>query len=298
VKYQDLRRLAIAFACALALHEVVASLIPAPKPIESQSEPIVARVTLARIVRTPTPRPTPTPAPAHVLASSHVPAGTHARIERVKAAGARRPTPPKVVYATPDVSIPTGGQGAGAQNGQGAGSLSAVNGNGNGAGDAGTGNGATICGAVDFESTGQARYDAQTGDFERNNILATVYYADGSSERIPLDWTWRYKSEDVDPFASSAPMLFQFPPLAQRPSEPQPIQYIIAHTSADGRTRLNDRCPNIPPPPSASPQPHEEIRKLVGRNRPAEMVALRTLAGEFVDEIPLRRGLDAFGNDL
>jgi hypothetical protein len=259
VKYQDLRRLAIAFACALALHEVVVMLIPAPRTIDTQDEPIVARVTIARIVRTPRPIPTPTPAPARVLASSQAPAGAHARIERVKAAGAKRPTPPKVVYATPDVSIPTGGQGAGAQNGQGAGSLSAVSGNGSGTGDAGNGNGSALCGAVDFESTGQARYDAQTGDYERSNILATVYYADGSSERIPLDWIWRYKSEDVDPFASSAPMLFQFPPLEQRSSEPQPIQYIIAHTSADGRTRLNDRCPNIPPPPSASPQPHEEI---------------------------------------
>lgn len=256
MKYQDLRRLAIAFACALALHEVAVALIPAPKIIESADEPIVARVTLARIVRTPTPIPTPTPVPVHVLASSQVPAGVHARIERVKAAGARRPTPPKVVYATPDVSIPTGGQGAGAQNGQGAGSLSDVNGNGNGSASSGNGAGATICGAVDFESTGQARYDAQTGDYERSDILATVYYADGSSERIPLDWTWHYKSEDVDPFASSAPMLFQFPPVELRSSEPQPIQYIIAHTTADGRTRLNDRCPNIPPPPSASPQPH------------------------------------------
>lgn len=256
MKYQDLRRLAIAFACALALHEVAVSLIPAPKPITTQDEPIVARVTIARILRTP--RPSPTPAPLHRLTTSQAPAGAHARIERVKAAGARRPTPPKVVYATPDVSIPTGGQGAGAQNGQDSGSLSDVNGNGNGAGDAGNGSGnaSAPCGAVDFESTGQARYDAQTGDYERNNILATVYYTDGSSERIPLDWTWHYKSEDVDPFASSSPMLFQFPPLQQRPTEPPPIQYIIAHTTADGRTRLNDHCPNIPPPPSASPQPH------------------------------------------
>ena len=254
VKAQDVRRLAIAFACAVALHEIAVAFIPLQRPIENQEESVVARVTIARIVRTPS--PTPTPARVHVLAPSQTTAGVHARVERVKHAGAKRPTPPKVHYATPDASIPTGGEGAGAQTGTNAGSLANVNGNGNGAGDAGNGSGAAICGAVDFESTGLARYDPQNGDYERSNIIATVYYADGSSERIPLDWIWRYKSEGDDPFASSVPLLFQFPPEEQRSSEPPVIQYIMAHTTADGRTRLNDRCPNIPPPPSsASPQP-------------------------------------------
>ncbi|HUN30174.1 MAG TPA: hypothetical protein VMV65_10250 [Alphaproteobacteria bacterium] len=279
MKYQDLRRLAVALACSLALHEALVAMIPAPRLIKSDDEAIVARVTIARIVRTPTPKPTPTPAPLPVRKVSQVSSGVHARVEHVKAAGAKRPTPPKAVEATPDAPVPTGGQGAGEQNGSAAGSLSDVNGNGSGTATAGNGSGAGICGAVDFESTGLAKYDPQSGDYERSNIIATVYYADGSSQRIPLDWTWNYKSESVDPFASSAPMLFQFPPVQQRASEPAPIQYIIAHTTADGRTKLNDRCPNIPPPPSASPQPHEETRQLAGRNRPAEMKALGALAG-------------------
>ncbi|MGD0967493.1 MAG: hypothetical protein ABR949_04315 [Candidatus Aquilonibacter sp.] len=255
MKYQDLRRLAIAFACAIALHEIAVAFIPRQRPIENQEEPFVARVTIARIVRTPTPAPTPTPMPVRI-AVSQTTAGLHARVEPVKHAGAKRPTPPKVRYATPDAAVPTGGQGAGAANGQDAGSLSDTSGNGSGLGSSGNGNGAAICGAVDFESTGLAKYDSQHGDYERSNIIATVYYADGSSERIPLDWIWRYKSEDNDPFASSVPLLFQFPPTEQRASEPPIIQYIMAHTTADGRTRLNDRCPNIPPPPaSASPQP-------------------------------------------
>ena len=252
MKYQDLRRLAIALACAIAIHEIAAMLIPVQKPAETDKEPILARVTIARIIHTPAPTPTPA---VHVRSVSQVAAGVHARVERIKAAGAKRPTPPKLVYSMPDASIPSGGEGAGAQNGQGAGSRSNVNGNGNGTGDAGNGAGATICGAVDFESTGAARFDEQNADYERSNIIATVYYADGSSERIPLGWTWHYKNEDEDPFASSAPMLFQFPPAEQRSSEPQAIQYIAAHTTKDGKTRLNDRCPNIPPPPSASPQP-------------------------------------------
>ncbi len=254
MKYQDLRRLAIAFACAVALHEIAVAFIPLQRPIEDQEEPLIAHVTIARMIRTPA--PTPTPAPLHTRAVSQTTAGLRARVEPVKHAGAKRPTPPKVVYATPDAPIPTGGQAAGAQNGQDVGSLSSVNGNGSGTGNNGHGDGSAICGAVDFESTGLARYDPQNDDYERSNIIATVYYADGSSERIPLDWIWRYKSEDVDPFASSVPLLFQFPPKVQRVSEPSVVQYIMAHTTADGRTRLNGNCPNIPPPPaSASPQP-------------------------------------------
>jgi hypothetical protein len=257
VKAPEVRRLAIALACAIALHEVAAALIPAPKPIDVDEEPIVAHVTIARIVRTPP--PTPTPAPVHVVTASQVPAGAHAPAERVKAAGAKRPTPPKVVYATPDASIPTGGQGAGAQNGQGAGSLSATSGNGNGTGDAGNGAGGAICGAVDYQSRGNATFNSATGYYERSDVTATVYYADGSFEKIPLDWAWRYKSEDEDPFANAGtPMLFQFPPVSQRSSEPPEVRYIIAHSTASGRTRLNDQCPNIPAAPgapSASPQP-------------------------------------------
>jgi hypothetical protein len=176
-------------------------------------------------------------------------------VEKIKRAGAKRPTPPHVIHATPDVSIPTGGQGAGAQNGRGAGSQSQTNGNGSGTGSTGNGAGAALCGAVDFEASGRATYDQQSGYYERDNIVATVYYADGTSERIPLDWIWRFKSEDDDPFnpSSGAPMLFQFPPEALRASEPPAIQYIISHTTAAGRTKLNDQCPNIPPPPSPQP---------------------------------------------
>ncbi|HTX56666.1 MAG TPA: hypothetical protein VMD47_06150 [Candidatus Acidoferrales bacterium] len=248
----SLRRLGIALACSIAVHEIVAAFIPRAAPVEPARESIVARVTIARITPTTTPAPTPTP-PRKVLAQAIVAAGTHARIESVKRVGAKRPTPPKIVLVTPDVSLPTGGEGAGAQNGTGAGSLSAVNGNGNGAGANGSGNGAGLCGAVDFEASGPATYDPQAGDYVRNNIVATVYYADGSSEQIPLDWTWHFKSEDDDPFASDAPMLFQFPPPDKIAGEPPAIQYIIAHTTPGGRTRLNDRCPNIPPPPSPNP---------------------------------------------
>ena len=255
-----LRRLAIAVVCALALHALVLALIPRQRVVAGPQEAIVARVTLARIARTPTPQPSPSPTPpaVKVIAKAVVPSGVHARVERIKRAGAKRPTPPRVVYATPDASIPTGGQGAGAQNASGAGSLSATNGSGNGTGDAGAGSGAgtALCGAVDFEAIGDVTYDPDTGYYQRK-ITAIVYYADGSSQKIPLDWPWQYKSEADDPFNSDAAYVpFQFPPVGLRAGEPAAIQYIIAHTRADGTTNLTDKCPNIPPPPSPGPQRH------------------------------------------
>jgi hypothetical protein len=252
----DVRRLALAFACSIAVHEIAIVLIPHQESVETP-EVRVSHVSLLHVQQLPRalPTPTPTPPPPKIIAPAKVTAGVHAHVEKIKHAGAKRPTPPHVVYATPDVSVPTGGQGAGAQNGAGAGSVSQTNGSGSGAGAAGTGNGAALCGAVDFESTGPATYNPQSGYYERSNIIATVYYADGTSERIPLDWTWQFKTEDDDPFnpTSNAPMLFQFPPNSLRSGEPAPIQYIIAHTTAAGRTNLNDRCPNIPPPASPNP---------------------------------------------
>jgi hypothetical protein len=252
------RRLTIAAALALVLHAIGLWLIPRQRAIEAPQEAIVARVTLARIVATPAPHPSPmlTPPPHRVIA--FVPSGVHARIERIKHAGARRPTPPKVVYATPDAAIPTGGQGAGAQNGTNAGSVSNVNGNGNGTGDAGSGIGsgsAYPCGAIDFESIGVAALNDATGYYDRSNIVATVYFSDGSYQKTTLDWTWHYKSEDEDPFLNdAAPMLFQFPPASQRASEPAIVKYIIAHTYVNGRAELIENCPNIPPQPSPGPQ--------------------------------------------
>jgi hypothetical protein len=252
----DLRRLAIAVACSIAFHEVAVALIPPTATPEPPPHDVVSRVTIVRLTPKPTPLPTPTPTPPpapHVLARTLAPAGKHARVERKKHVGAHRPTPPKSVHATPDVvPVPTAGTGAGAQRGAGAGSTSTINGTGNGTGATGNGNGAALCGAVDFEASGRAIYDPASGTYQRSNIVATVYYADGSSERIPLDWTWHWKSEADDPFntSSSAPMLFQFPPAAQRASEPAAIQYIMAHTTPTGRTKLNGQCPDIPPPPS------------------------------------------------
>jgi hypothetical protein len=250
----NLRRLAIAFACSIAIHEVAAALIPHPSSQAPERE-IVTNVTIARVEQrarpTPLPTPTPTPPPVREIVHAALTSGAHAHVEPIKHVGARRASPPKSKLATPDVApVPTGGQGAGAQNGTNTGSTSAEEGTGNGTGTTGSGNGAKLCGAVDFQSRGRAAYDPSSGTYSRSNVVATVYYADGSSENIDLDWTWSWKSEDDDPFSNDdAPMLFQFPPADRIASEPAAVQYIITHTTTTGHTVLTDRCPNIPPPP-------------------------------------------------
>jgi len=222
----------------------------------SSQREVVEHVTIARVERKTTPRPSPTPTPAHtlVVAQAHA-EGKAAHAEPIKRMGAARPKPPHV-HATPiwDVApVPTGAQGAGAGKGADAGSLgSGTNGTGAGNQGNGPGGGGAPCGAVDLSAKGLAVFNASSGFYERTNIVATVHYADGTSESIPLDWTWRFKSEDMDPFSpkSDAPMFFQFPPLAQRASEPPAVQWIIKNTNTYGGTKLNDQCPNIPPPPT------------------------------------------------
>ncbi|HVA28304.1 MAG TPA: hypothetical protein VNF68_08995 [Candidatus Baltobacteraceae bacterium] len=189
-----------------------------------------------------------------VVAPAHI-EGKAAPVEAIKRMGAPRPKPP-VIHTKPiwDVAVvPTAGQGAGAGKGADAGSLgNGTSGTGAGNQGSGAGGGGAPCGAVDISARGLAVFNSVTGFYERSNIVATVHYADGTSESIPLDWTWRFKSEDVDPFNpnSDAPMFFQFPPQAKRAGEPPAVQWIMKNTNTYGGTKLNDQCPNIPPPPT------------------------------------------------
>lgn len=259
----------MAFAVSIALHEIIAGLIHPSTPNVPPTREVVEHFTIARIEHRP-PKPTPTPAPQHVVSRAHVvpvpshahiivpaPAGKSAHKEAIKRLGAARPKPPRITHAKPiwDIAVPTGGQGAGAGIKSGAGSVGS-GGTGTGAGDqgSGAGGGGAPCGAVDFIAHGLAHFNADSGFYERENVTAIVHFDDGSSQTVPLDWTWRFKTEDVDPFNNSdVPMFFQPPPKAQRANEPTLVQYIIAHSTVYGATTLRGDCPNIPPP-SPGPQ--------------------------------------------
>ncbi len=141
-----------------------------------------------------------------------------------------------------------GGQGAGAGSVADAGSAGQGNlGTGTGLQGAGNGGGSSAppCGAVYFQpaTNPNPRFVATTGFFQFDSIKMTVHMPDGTIQETVLDWPWRYRSEDADPFTHlDAPMIFQFPPAALRASEPPVVQYVIAHTAPDGGTVLQD-CP-------------------------------------------------------
>jgi hypothetical protein len=279
----DVRRLLVAIACSLAIHEIVAWFITPIAPSTTPEPERPFHVTVARIERKPLPTPSPTPKPtprptprvvmpSKIVASTPVPSpvplteGKAAHKEPIKHHGAARPKPPHVRETKPiwDI-VPMGAQGAGAQRGSGAGSLSQRSGTGTGTGAQGNGEGggSAPCGAVDFSASGPAQLNPSTGYYERNNVVAIVHLADGTEQRVALDWTWRYRNEADDPFnpGSSAPMYFQFPPKNLRPGEPETVQYIMRYSAPNGTSILKGdvepvpECPNIPPPPQRAPAP-------------------------------------------
>ncbi|MBV8374536.1 MAG: hypothetical protein JO302_03420, partial [Candidatus Eremiobacteraeota bacterium] len=168
----DTRRMLVAFAVAIALHEIVAGLIPATGPRAPAAREIVSRVTVAQIVVRPAPTPAPPTPPPIMAHTRHIAAlevvavaarsGAAAHKEVLHRTGAARPRPPHAQHAKPIWDIPTGAQGAGAGKASGAGSLG--NGvNGTGTGTSGNGSGGTAgtqpCGFVTFMDPHGARYD-------------------------------------------------------------------------------------------------------------------------------------------
>lgn len=257
----------VAFAVSIAVHEIIAGLVPPITPHQTQVREKVERFTVARIVRKPKPTPSPTPRPTpkpQVLAHARIvttvqptiipktTSGKSAQKETIKRAGAARPKPPKISHAKPIWDIPVGAQGAGAGKGVGAGSLGS-GGHGAGAGNSGTGSGAgeAPCGSVYFQSVNMQppKFDRTTGFYVYDQIRMSVHMADGSVQDIVLDYPWRYKDEAGDPFIeghSDVPMIFQFPPKAMRPNEPPLVQYVMSHTTREGFTELSD-CPSAAP---------------------------------------------------
>lgn len=254
----------VAVAIAVAIHEIVAGLIPRTAPQAPTEPEVVARIQIARITRrlpTPTPPPPRRPprairrtrviAPTETRIVTHTTTGVSARREIVHHAGAARPKPPKFSNAKPIWDIPVGAQGAGAGKVSGAGSVG-TGGNGTGAGNSGSGNGAAPgnepCGYVTFEDPHGARLDPQTRGFWVD-VQMSVHFPDGHAESVLLDYPWYYASSALNPFQNqNAPMLFQWPPVDKRDAEPPLVQYVMQHSAQPGITLLKD-CPEPSPTP-------------------------------------------------
>jgi hypothetical protein len=252
----DTRRMLVAFAIAVALHEIVAGLIPPSRQAAPPEREIVTRVTVARVLVRPTPTPLPPPTPHPVIPRTHHVAalevvavaasnGASARKEIVHRVGAARPRPPRVQHAKPIWDIPLGGQGAGAGKATGAGSLGS---GGSGTGAAGNGNGSggeagtQPCGFVTFMDPHGARYDSQTHGFWVD-VQMSVHFPDGHNASVMLDYPWYYPNSAANPFENEqVPMLFQWPPADKTAGEPDLVQYVMQHSAQPGITLLKD-CP-------------------------------------------------------
>jgi hypothetical protein len=138
------------------------------------------------------------------------------------------------------------------------GNIVAQSGTGSGAGAAGSGTGATSgdepCGFVEFSNPHGSQYDRATGGFHVD-IRMSVHFADGSSQSLILDYPWYYPNEAANPWSAqnvknpNFPTRFQPPPESKAAGEPPLVQYVIAHSTADGLTLLKD-CPNPAPTPA------------------------------------------------
>jgi hypothetical protein len=256
-----LRRLAFAALAALALHALVASLLP--RQPTARDKETIAPVTLARIQPrpTPTPQPSPTPTPpphaspqpapvAIAATASPAPRSSVMAVAAPKS-GSLRPLVRSLAHSRPVWDAPAGGQGAGSGSHAGAGG-NAGSGNGGGTGGNGTGGGAQPCGFVTFSDPNGSRFDKTTGGFYVD-ISMTVHYSNGGTSSVTLDYPWFYASESANPWSNrnrddpNFPTTFQQPPPEKRDAEPALVRYVIAHTSADGYTLLKD-CPPSPSP--------------------------------------------------
>ncbi len=265
--------MAIAFALAVALHELFAGLLPRGTP-EQPEGPSKAQV-LTILLQTPTPKPSPppkprvTPAPIVTFApvASHAQAAAKAAAPVTRHLGGRaarrkvRIKPPHTVHATPAPIALATAAGAGIQNGgSGSGAGPGVNGNGGlggtGSGLGGTGNGSGAgvkpCGEVYMDP-----FDLRLNrDGSRTMAIKLVVdLSDGSSVEDILGWRFFYRREIDDPFskagenAGAIPLLQLPPPGYDLAGTQKPATvFAVKHTDARGFTDLEDcPAPYIPP---------------------------------------------------
>jgi hypothetical protein len=274
-------RLGIAFAVALALHEIVAGLWPTPLPPEHVQERVAQEiVTISKRVPAPSPSPVPTPsmtpAPRYTLAprfevrapAARAAATPHAAIG---GAAARKhlvlvkpkpvaPKPPESLVAGTHLGKQNGGSGTGAGAGNG---TSGLAGSGSGNGTAGTGNGANSnsapCGEVLLLP---GRVDYRPDGTVLQHVYAKVIMRDGDVELGVFPYPFIYAAERLNPFvhddqlAADKGIPVQTPPPGSDVSTmPATVQVVLKYTSAaTGFTTLPD-CGATQPSQGQAPSP-------------------------------------------
>ncbi len=272
-RWRDRDRLIVAFALAIALHEVILAVVHGPaRPSENDAGAVATHITIQTPPPTPrpgpTPRPTPTPPPTQpptprprVTPPPHstpapvrqVAGRAKGRLAKTHGGGAPKPVAVKTVSVA--VNTSTAGTGSGTSTGVGSGTTPGTGGGqgGEGNGNGGNGNGAvnadTPCGVVRFLPVDVPRYTSGTA-YEK--IGARVSFPDGHEERVTFPYQWVYPNgEQNDPWSrtnakSEEPIVLQTPPPGSNVATfPPLVQYILSHTRSDGTTVLHD-CPPQP----------------------------------------------------
>lgn len=242
--------MALAFAVAIALHEIVAGAIPpsAPQtpPREIVSSARLLHVTLhafASPTPKPTPKPTVTPSPVpSPQIRMPVPVARTATYASARAAVPHRAVRRTAKNARPiwETGAPAGGaivaaagQSADAEAGTAP------------QGSARAAEGQQPCGFVTFSDPHGSHFDPQTRGFWVD-IRMSVHFADGSSQSMMLDYPWYYPNEAANPWSDANlrdpnfPTRFQAPPPEKASGEPPLVQYVVAHSTSDGITLLKD----------------------------------------------------------
>lgn len=250
----------LAIALSIALHEILAGLIPATAAHAPAAPEIVAHARVLRISARPLPTPAPRrrpairfaallpPMPRPVPTRASAARGTqHTRV----APGAAAPKPPAFSHAKPIWDVVASGNGAGAGGSRTGSAAGAGGASGAGASGNGAAAGNEPCGYVDFSDPHGSHYDPQTRGFWVD-IRMSVHFADGSAQSMILDYPWYYPSESDNPWSRAnlrdpnfLPR-FQPPPAGKATGEPPLVQYVIAHSTPDGLTLLKD-CPQANP---------------------------------------------------
>jgi hypothetical protein len=248
--------LAIAFAISLALHEIVAGIVPQRLAVRPAQPEVVTRVAIVRIAKRAVATPHPRIVrivyrpPAHLTAhraAARIRSGSHT------ANGSQRPPakapPHRSLQSKPiwDVGkgIAVSANRAGARAAGGGAGADGRSGNNAAAGD-------EPCGFVTFSDPHGSQFDPRTRGF-RVDIRMSVHFADGSMQSMILDYPWYYASEAANPWSDanlkdpSFPTRLQTPPPEKLDGEPELVKYVIGHSTPDGMTLLKE-CPTAPQP--------------------------------------------------